>query len=341
MLSVGAWTDAVRPESSPGRALSQADLDALVAPDARIGIAVSGGPDSLALLLLAAAARPGQVEAATVDHRLRAESAAEAEMVARSVRTARCSACTLTAEWAEKPSSAIQERARDERYRLLGDWAERTRLAGARDRSPCRRPGRNLADAPRPRRGRAAALRRCARRAAPWQRFAPVRPLLGWRRRARKRLRRQRVSPRTTRATATSGTNGCASAATSARSVARSRGGRAQRRASWPTPTRRSTGQLEQEWDRCVTEGEGEHHLPPVRRSRRNRPPDRRAARSRACDRGRRPASARPRARLGSSKRCAAGRDGDACEACNARGGAGMALRSGPPTGLDLWITAD
>ena len=36
------------------------DLDALIAPDARVGIAVSGGPDSLALLLLAAAARPGR-----------------------------------------------------------------------------------------------------------------------------------------------------------------------------------------------------------------------------------------------------------------------------------------
>ena len=30
----------------------------------------------------------------------------------------------LTVEWAEKPLTAIQERARDERYRLLGEWAE-------------------------------------------------------------------------------------------------------------------------------------------------------------------------------------------------------------------------
>ena len=57
------------------------DLDALVAHDAMVGIAVSGGPDSLALLLLAAAARPGKVEAATVDHALRPESRVEAEMV--------------------------------------------------------------------------------------------------------------------------------------------------------------------------------------------------------------------------------------------------------------------
>ena len=49
----------------------QTDLDALAKPGIRLGIAVSGGADSLALLLLAAAARPGQVEAATVDHGLR------------------------------------------------------------------------------------------------------------------------------------------------------------------------------------------------------------------------------------------------------------------------------
>ena len=59
-----------------------ANLDALVAPGAKVGVAVSGGADSLALLLLAAAARPGLIEAATIDHALRAESRAEAEMAA-------------------------------------------------------------------------------------------------------------------------------------------------------------------------------------------------------------------------------------------------------------------
>ena len=48
----------------------------------RIAVAVSGGPDSVALLALAAAALPGQVTALTVDHRLRATSAAEAAAVA-------------------------------------------------------------------------------------------------------------------------------------------------------------------------------------------------------------------------------------------------------------------
>jgi tRNA(Ile)-lysidine synthase len=56
----------------------RADLEALGPVPARLGLAVSGGPDSLALLLLAVAAFPGRVAAATVDHRLRPESGWEA-----------------------------------------------------------------------------------------------------------------------------------------------------------------------------------------------------------------------------------------------------------------------
>lgn len=100
------------------------DLDALIAPDARIGIGVSGGPDSLALLLLAAAARPGHIEAATVDHRLRPESAGEANKVAQYCEQLGVPHAILAANWNGKPASAIQERARRERYRLLGYWAE-------------------------------------------------------------------------------------------------------------------------------------------------------------------------------------------------------------------------
>jgi tRNA(Ile)-lysidine synthase len=98
------------------------NLDALIAPDTRVGIAVSGGPDSLALLLLAAAARPGAVEAATVDHKLRPESRAEADMVAAVCERLGVRHAILTVEWNEKPSSAIQERAREARYALLGGW---------------------------------------------------------------------------------------------------------------------------------------------------------------------------------------------------------------------------
>ena len=99
------------------------DLDALVAADARLGVAVSGGPDSLALVLLATEVRSGRVEAATVDHSLRPESAAEAAMVAEICARLGVPHVTLTADWEEKPATAIQERARAMRYRLLGDWA--------------------------------------------------------------------------------------------------------------------------------------------------------------------------------------------------------------------------
>ena len=100
----------------------QSDLDALIAPDARVGVAVSGGPDSMALLLLAAAARPGKIQAATVDHALRVESRREAEMVADICEQLQVPHRILTVEWSESPRAAIQERAREARYRLLTKW---------------------------------------------------------------------------------------------------------------------------------------------------------------------------------------------------------------------------
>ena len=99
------------------------NIDALVRSDVRLGLAVSGGPDSVSLLLLAAAARPGMVEAATVDHALRDGSRAEAEMVAALCERLGVPHAILTAEWPEKPLTAIQQRARQMRYQLLGRWA--------------------------------------------------------------------------------------------------------------------------------------------------------------------------------------------------------------------------
>jgi tRNA(Ile)-lysidine synthase len=104
------------------------DLDGLIAPGARIGVAVSGGPDSIALLLLAAAARPDLVEAATVDHALRSGSRDEAEMVGRLCERLGISHHILTAEWSQKPQTAIQEHAREARYRLLSAWASERQL---------------------------------------------------------------------------------------------------------------------------------------------------------------------------------------------------------------------
>jgi tRNA(Ile)-lysidine synthase len=98
------------------------DLEALAgaAPE-RLGLAVSGGPDSLALLLLAHAALPGRVEAATVDHKLRPENAREAAMVAGLCGRLGVPHATL----ADAPPSgaSLQAQARTLRYRLLADWA--------------------------------------------------------------------------------------------------------------------------------------------------------------------------------------------------------------------------
>lgn len=54
----------------------------LAGGNARLLLAVSGGPDSLAMLLLAHAAMPDRIWAATIDHQLRPEAAVEAEFVA-------------------------------------------------------------------------------------------------------------------------------------------------------------------------------------------------------------------------------------------------------------------
>lgn len=93
---------------------------------ARLGIAVSGGPDSLALLLLAHAALPGRVEAATVDHGLRPESAQEAAVVAQVCAGLGIAHATLAVEVA--PGN-VQAEARAARYAALAGWAGERGLA--------------------------------------------------------------------------------------------------------------------------------------------------------------------------------------------------------------------
>ena len=105
------------------------DLAALV-PSGRIGIAVSGGPDSLALLLLAYAARPSEIEAATVDHQLREGSAEEAAMVASLCEQLGIPHATLPVRVA--PAASLQAQARTARYAALAAWAtERDLIAVA------------------------------------------------------------------------------------------------------------------------------------------------------------------------------------------------------------------
>jgi tRNA(Ile)-lysidine synthase len=93
---------------------------------ARLGIAVSGGPDSLALLLLAQAALPGRVDAATVDHGLRPGSADEVAEVARVCAFAGVPHTGLSVVVA--PGN-VQAEARLARYAALADWAAERGLA--------------------------------------------------------------------------------------------------------------------------------------------------------------------------------------------------------------------
>lgn len=84
-------------------------------------MAVSGGPDSLALLLLAAQTRPGDIEVATVDHGLRPESADEAASVARLCEHLGVPHATLNVTVA---AGNLQQEARLARYRALAEWQQ-------------------------------------------------------------------------------------------------------------------------------------------------------------------------------------------------------------------------
>lgn len=109
----------------------QHSIDALIgkeaAAEARLGIAVSGGPDSMALLWLATHAYPGRVEAATVDHGLRAEARAEAEMVGRWCTEQGVPHAILAP--AQPITGSIQASARAARYALLHQWREARGIA--------------------------------------------------------------------------------------------------------------------------------------------------------------------------------------------------------------------
>lgn len=106
------------------------DFERLNEPPGPLAVAVSGGPDSLALLLLAHAAYPDRVSAVTVDHGLRPESAAEAAYVADIAARLGVTHAILRAEWPEQPPAAgIQEAARDARYAALLPWCRANGIA--------------------------------------------------------------------------------------------------------------------------------------------------------------------------------------------------------------------
>ncbi len=102
--------------------------DALEALDVSLPLvlAVSGGPDSIALMRLAAQWADNrsvlpQIYAVTVDHGMRPESVHEARQVA--TWAAQVGIQHQTLSWqGEKPESNLQSEARDARYRLLSQY---------------------------------------------------------------------------------------------------------------------------------------------------------------------------------------------------------------------------
>jgi tRNA(Ile)-lysidine synthase len=112
--------------SSAEAARFAADLGRLWPEGGRVGLAVSGGPDSLALLLLAQAAIADRFEVATVNHGLRPEAASECAMVER-VCAERGVPCAVLA--VETGEGNLQAAAREARYGALLEWARHRGLA--------------------------------------------------------------------------------------------------------------------------------------------------------------------------------------------------------------------
>lgn len=101
-----------------------ADLAALWPEDERagpLGLAVSGGADSLALLLLAHQAMPGRIAVCSIDHGLRPEAAREVALVERVARERDIPFTPISVRLA--PGN-VQAQARAARYAALAGWAQ-------------------------------------------------------------------------------------------------------------------------------------------------------------------------------------------------------------------------
>lgn len=120
-------------ESSPVSAAEAKILFSELEKYPALILAVSGGPDSTALMMLAArwrrSLRTGPaLTAATIDHGLRAESKREAAAVARLARKLGVKHRTL--QWTgRKPKTGLQQAARTARYRLLAEAARKAKAS--------------------------------------------------------------------------------------------------------------------------------------------------------------------------------------------------------------------
>lgn len=124
-MPTGAVSTASDPVPSELVERFRAALERLNPEGGRIGLAVSGGPDSMAMLLLAHAAIPGEFEVATVDHGLRQEAKDECALVVATCEARGIPSKVLTVEVGE---GNVQAEARKARYEALGGWADRRGL---------------------------------------------------------------------------------------------------------------------------------------------------------------------------------------------------------------------
>lgn len=122
--------DRLAPDEAPigAEAFAAALSPILAARPAGLVLAVSGGPDSMAMMHLVAglarrAATP-PIVVATVDHGLRAGSAADAALVVATAQALGWTAHCLRWE-GPKPTRAVQEAARRARYGLLAAFCRR------------------------------------------------------------------------------------------------------------------------------------------------------------------------------------------------------------------------
>ncbi len=156
-----------------------ADLARLWPEGKKLGLAVSGGPDSLALLLLAKATMADRAEVASVDHGLRPESAREAAMVAELCAAYGIPHKILTVKVAQ---GNLQDKARIARYAAMGNWMKERGLGALATAHHADDQAETLIMRLNRGSGVAGLAGVRARGVVPGTKLTLLRPLLGWRR---------------------------------------------------------------------------------------------------------------------------------------------------------------
>lgn len=116
----------------PDEAAPLAAADLAPVPSGTLAVAVSGGPDSMALLWLIARKGDGIIHALTVDHNLRPDSAAEARQVGAWIAAHPALSARVRHHIIIRPPVAagrLMERARTDRYELMAEYCARHEIA--------------------------------------------------------------------------------------------------------------------------------------------------------------------------------------------------------------------